>query len=127
MSRTIPGTVLFDGRMAARGRAINRMCFDFNRADRREAFLADPAGHCRACGLSDDEVALVTAGDVLGLIDAGASIYYLAKLAGILGWDVQDVGAAQTGMTKAEFQAMLDAAAVDLASGHADLTTKAGA
>ena len=42
---------------------------------------------------------------LLGLIAAGGNVYYLAKFAGILGLDVQDLGAAQTGMTKEEFKA----------------------
>lgn len=45
--------------------------------------------------------------DVLGMLRAGGHIYYLAKLAGILGLDVQDVGALQTGKTVEEFKAML--------------------
>jgi len=41
------------------------------------------------------------------LIAAGGNVYYLAKFAGIFGLDVQDIGAQQTGVTKAEFQARL--------------------
>ena len=47
---------------------------------------------------------------MLELIAAGGNIYYLAKFAGILGLDVQDIGAQQTGMTKDAFKAMLAAA-----------------
>jgi protocatechuate 4,5-dioxygenase alpha chain len=47
---------------------------------------------------------------VLDLIAAGGNVYYLAKFAGILGLDVQDIGAQQTGMTKQEFMAKLEAA-----------------
>ena len=45
--------------------------------------------------------------NVLQLIAAGGNIYYLAKFAGILGLDVQDVGAQQTGMSKDAFKAKL--------------------
>jgi protocatechuate 4,5-dioxygenase alpha chain len=48
---------------------------------------------------------------VLGLLAAGGNVYYLAKFAGILGLDVQDLGAAQTGMTKEAFKAKLREAA----------------
>ena len=41
--------------------------------------------------------------DVLDLIEQGGNVYYLAKFAGILGLDVQDLGALQTGVTKEEF------------------------
>ena len=47
---------------------------------------------------------------MLQMIDAGGNVYYLAKLAGIFGLDVQDLGAQQTGMTKEAFKARLVAA-----------------
>ena len=37
--------------------------------------------------------------DVLEMIEAGGNVYYLAKLAGIFGLNVQEIGAQQTGMT----------------------------
>jgi protocatechuate 4,5-dioxygenase alpha chain len=44
---------------------------------------------------------------VLGLIDAGGNIYYLAKFAGIFKLSVQDVGGLQTGRTTEEFKEFL--------------------
>ena len=41
------------------------------------------------------------------MIACGGNVYYLAKLAGILGLSVQDIGAQQTGMTTEEFKAKL--------------------
>ena len=41
------------------------------------------------------------------LIAAGGNIYYLAKLAGVFGLSVQDLGAIQTGMSVAQFKQML--------------------
>jgi protocatechuate 4,5-dioxygenase alpha chain len=49
--------------------------------------------------------------NVLKMLAAGGNVYYLAKLAGIFGLDVQDIGAQQTGMSKQDFQARLLAAA----------------
>jgi len=47
---------------------------------------------------------------VLKMIEAGGNAYYLAKLAGILGLGVQDIGAQQTGMSVEAFkQKLLDA------------------
>ena len=48
--------------------------------------------------------------NVLDLIAVGGNVYYLAKLAGIFGLDVQDLGAQQTGMSKDQFKAKLSAA-----------------
>ena len=44
---------------------------------------------------------------VLGMIEAGGNIYYLAKFAGIFKLGVQDVGGMQTGMTTEEFSEFL--------------------
>ena len=41
------------------------------------------------------------------MIAAGGNVYYLAKLAGIFGLNVQDLGALQTGMSVEAFKAML--------------------
>ena len=51
------------------------------------------------------------------MIAAGGNIYYLAKLAGILGLNVQDVGALQTGRTVAEFKQFLLDQGKELAHG----------
>lgn len=103
----IPGTVLFDGEQARKGYALNRMCFSFNSAENREAFRADEEGYMRRYGLSAQQADAIRRRDVLGLLAAGGNVYYLAKFAGILGLDVQDLGAAQTGMSKEAFKAML--------------------
>ena len=103
----IPGTTLFDGEQAKKGYALNRMCFSFNSADNRAAFQADEEAYMRQYGLNADQADAIRKRDVLRLIDVGGNVYYLAKFAGILGLDVQDLGAAQTGMTKEAFKAML--------------------
>ena len=103
----IPGTTLFDGVQARKGYALNRMCFSFNSADNRAAFKADEEDYMRRYGLGEEQARAIRQRDVLGLLAAGGNVYYLAKFAGILGLDVQDLGAAQTGMSKAEFKAML--------------------
>ena len=105
----IPGTTLFDGRQAMKGYALNRMCYSFNSAENREAFKRDEEGYCRKFGLGDEQRRAVANRNVLELIAAGGNIYYLAKFAGILGLDVQDIGAQQTGMSKEDFKAMLAA------------------
>jgi protocatechuate 4,5-dioxygenase alpha chain len=109
-TREIPGTKLFDGRMARKGYALNKMCFSFNDAANREAFKADEDGYCARYGLNAEQREAIRARNVLQLIDAGGNVYYLAKFAGIFGLDVQDLGAQQTGMSKDEFKAKLLAA-----------------
>ena len=108
--REIPGTPIFNGEVSGRGMALNSMCYSFNEQANRDAFFADQVGYAKGYGLDDDLIKSVLDADVLSLIEAGGSIYYLAKLTGILGWDMQDVGARQTGLSREDFQARLDAA-----------------
>ncbi|HEY1126064.1 MAG TPA: protocatechuate 4,5-dioxygenase subunit alpha [Sphingobium sp.] len=112
--RIIPGTSIFDGEAAARGYALNAMCYSFNNAENRAAFLADEDGYCAEFGLTAAQREAVRNRNVLQMIDAGGNVYYLAKLAGIFGLNVQDLGAQQTGKTVEEFkQMLLDAAKQD--------------
>lgn len=103
----IPGTTPFDGEAARKGYQLNAMCFSFNRKENREAFLADEEAYCQRFHLTPAQRAAVAKRDVLGMIAAGGNIYYLAKLAGIFGLNVQDVGALQTGRSVAEFKQYL--------------------
>ncbi len=103
----IPGTVVFDGAQARKGYALNKMCFSFNDAANRAAFREDEEGYMRRYALTPPQAEAIRQRDVLGLLAAGGNVYYLAKFAGILGLDVQDLGAAQTGLTKEEFKARL--------------------
>lgn len=110
MNQDIPGTVMFDGDQAQKGYALNRMCFSFNSAENRAAFVKDEDAYCRKFGLNDEQRAAIKARNVLQLIAAGGNVYYLAKFAGIFGLGVQDIGAQQTGTTVEEFKAKLVAA-----------------
>ena len=105
----IPGTTIFDGEQARKGYALNKMCFSFNSAENRAEFLRDQDAYCNKYGLDSGQRAAVHSLDVLQLIAAGGNAYYLAKLGGIFGLDMQDIGAQQTGMTKEAFKAKLAA------------------
>jgi len=108
--REIWGTTIFDGAAAQRGYALNKMCYSFNDGANRAAFVQDEEAYCRRFGLDAVQRDAVRRRDVLALIDAGGNIYYLAKLAGIFGLNVQDIGAQQTGRSVEEFRELLRAA-----------------
>ncbi len=105
--KTIPGTVIFDGSQALKGYALNRMCYSFNEAANRREFLADEDSYCAKYALTPVQREAVRQRNVLSLIAAGGNVYYLAKLAGIFGLNVQDIGAQQTGVSVEEFKARL--------------------
>jgi protocatechuate 4,5-dioxygenase alpha chain len=106
----VPGTTIFDGEQARKGYALNKMCYSFNEAANRSAFLADEDRYCASYGLNPQQREAICSRNVLRLIEAGGNAYYLAKFAGIFGLDMQDIGAQQTGVTKDEFKAKLLAA-----------------
>jgi protocatechuate 4,5-dioxygenase alpha chain len=103
----IPGTYFFDGRAAMKGYALNKMCYSFNKAENREAFLKDEDAYCAKYALNEEQRKAIKERNVLALIHAGGCIYYLAKFAGIFGLTVQDLGAQQRGMTVEAFKTML--------------------
>lgn len=105
--RLIPGTTLFDGTLARRGYALNAMCFSLNSAPNRREFLADETAYMDRYGLTPEQRDAVERRDALALLAAGGNIYYLAKLAGVWGLGVQDLGAQQTGVSVEEFKRRL--------------------
>ena len=109
----IPGTVVFDGEKAAKGYALNKMCFSFNSPENRAAFLRDEDAYCARFNLTTPQRQAIKDRNVLELLAAGGNIYYLAKWAGIFGLNVQQIGAQQRGMTEDEFKNMLVRAGMD--------------
>ena len=112
-AKIIPGTTIFDAEQTRKGYALNKMCMSFNDAANRAEFVRDEDAYCARFGLNSQQRDAIRNRCVLDLLAAGGNIYYLAKFAGIFGLDVQDIGAQQTGVSKAEFQAMLLAKADD--------------
>ncbi|MBV1706443.1 MAG: protocatechuate 4,5-dioxygenase subunit alpha [Hyphomicrobiales bacterium] len=104
---SIPGTVPFGPAEAMKGYALNRMCYSFNADDCRKAFLADEEAYMARYHLNDQQKAAVRARNVLQMIAVGGNAYYLAKLAGIFGLNMQDIGAQQTGKSVDKFKAYL--------------------
>jgi len=103
----IEGTTIFDGTQAMKGYALNKMCYSFNGAEARAAYLADPEAYFERFGLNDTQKQACRNKNVLEMIAAGGNIYYLAKFAGIYKLNMQDIGAQQTGLTVDEFKEKL--------------------
>jgi protocatechuate 4,5-dioxygenase alpha chain len=106
----IEGTTPFDGEMAKKGYALNKMCYSFNDKANRDAYQADPEGYMKKYGLTEEQAQSLRSGQVLQMLAAGGNAYYLAKFAGIFGLNMQDIGAQQTGMSVEAFKAKLVAA-----------------
>ena len=103
----IPGTYVFDGRHAHGAYPLNRLLFSLNEEAGRAALERDPAAYCDRFGVAGRYKDLLLKKDFLGMLRAGANIYYLAKMAIPRGTSVQDAGAQFQGITTDEFQAKL--------------------
>ena len=105
----IPGAYVFDGRHAYGAYPLNKMLFSFCEGSSREEFERDPSAYCDRYGVTGKLKDLVMTKDFLGMLRAGANIYYMAKMAIPRGTSVQDAGAQFQGITTKEFQARLAA------------------
>lgn len=103
----IPGTYVFDGKHAHGAYPLNKLLFSFNDEENRKEFDRDPAAYCDKFGVTGQYKDFVLKKDFLGMLRAGANIYYMAKMAIPRGTSVQDAGAAFQGITTKEFQAKL--------------------
>ena len=103
----IPGTYVFDGKHAHGAYPLNKMLFSFNSEENRAEFDRNPAAYCDRYGVAGAYKDLVLKKDFLGMLRAGANIYYMAKMAIPRGTSVQDAGAQFQGITTKEFQARL--------------------
>lgn len=103
----IPGTYVFDGKHAHGAYELNKLLFSFNTEENRTEFDKDPAAYCDKFGVKGKYKEFVLKQDFLGMLRAGANIYYMAKMAIPRGTSVQDAGAKFQGITTAEFQAKL--------------------
>ena len=107
----IPGTYVFDGKTSHAAYPLNKLLFSFNHEANRQEFRKDPAAYADKFGLSAEQKEALVNFEFLKMLQMGANIYFLAKLAVPRGFSVQDAGAAFQGITTAEFQAKLDAKA----------------
>ena len=78
-TRQIEGTTPFDGDMARKGYALNKMCFSFNSADNRAAFKNDEEAYMRQYGLTEPQKAAIRSRQVLDLIAAGGNYSTLKR------------------------------------------------
>jgi protocatechuate 4,5-dioxygenase alpha chain len=103
----IPGTYVFDGKTSHAAYPLNKLLFSFNHDENRQAFARDPGAYADKFGLSDEQKEALVNFEFLKMLQMGANIYFLAKLAVPRGFSVQDAGAAFQGITTEEFKAKL--------------------
>ena len=92
-----PGAYVYGGEASSLGYGLNRFALSLKSPANREAFLADEAGYVRGFALTPAEWDLVRTRDWTGLMQAGAHLQAVLKLAATLGLDIYDVGAHNVG------------------------------
>jgi protocatechuate 4,5-dioxygenase, alpha chain len=103
----IPGTIVFDGRRARRGYALNKFLMSLNDARNRAEFLADEPSYLDHFALDDEQRSAVLLRDWLRLLEVGGNVYYTYKLAACDGMTFQDLAGEHTGMPPEEFARMM--------------------
>jgi protocatechuate 4,5-dioxygenase alpha subunit len=105
MDEMVSGAIVFNGERSRLGYRINRMAMSLTAPENRSRFQSDEEGYMRDAGLRADEAELVRRRDWKGMLEHGASIYLVIKIAGAVGQSLPQVGAHTAGMTLEEFQA----------------------
>ncbi len=105
----IPGTYVFDIAMSQIGYGLNKFCETLNREDGRDQFLNNEDEYLTKFNMSDEQIQAVKNRDINKLLSLGGNIYYVFKIAAVLGHSMQSVGAMMSaeGFSEKDFQQMM--------------------
>lgn len=103
----IPGTVIFNGAMSRLGYHLNMWCMTLQSPGNRAEFKADEAAYLDRFPLDADQREAILARDYNRLLALGGNIYFLSKIAAVDGHSFQQIAARMSGVSVAEFQAMM--------------------
>jgi protocatechuate 4,5-dioxygenase alpha chain len=105
----VEGTYLFGLDDSRRAYPLNKLCASLKTEQNRASFVGDEAAYCDRFGLTPELREAVLTRDWVGMLDLGASIFYIFKLAQVDKVSVQYLGGIFTGMSTEEFIAELKA------------------
>lgn len=105
--RDVPGTYVFEGKLARKGYPLNSMCAALNNETDRRQFFEDPESFMDRFQLSDEQKSAVTERDWMRMIELGGNIYYICKIGTSEGLSVQEILAQMTGRSAEEFKEMM--------------------
>ncbi len=103
----IPGTWIFDAERARAGYHLNQFLYTLMQEENRKAFLADERAYLAKFKLSEAQRAAVLERDWNRLLELGAVVYALAKLAFTDGRSYQYMASQMTGMSETEYVDMM--------------------
>jgi protocatechuate 4,5-dioxygenase alpha chain len=103
----IPGTWIFDAQRARAGYHLNQFLYTLMKEENRKAFLADEREYLAGFKLTEAQREAVLKREWNRLLELGAVVYALAKLAFTDGRSYQYMAAQMTGVSEHEYVEMM--------------------
>ena len=105
----IPGTVHFNGERLRQGYQLNKFLLSLLRSDARKAFKADQGGYLATFSMSQEQRDAVLGRDWSRMVELGANIFAIVKLANCDGVPMPHINAIMTGMSNKDYENMMNA------------------
>jgi len=103
----IPGTIVFDSDMAAKGYHLNQFCISLRLQPNRDAYRADPEGYIDQYAVTPEQREAALNQQWNRLLELGGNIYYTSKLAAFHGINFQELAGLMTGKGSVAYRAMM--------------------
>jgi protocatechuate 4,5-dioxygenase alpha chain len=103
----IPGTFVFDAERSRQGYGINMFCMSLMKEENRQAFRANEAEYLKRFPLTAEQTEAILRRDYNRMLELGGNIYFTAKLGATDGHSFQHLAALMTGMSQADYAAMM--------------------
>jgi protocatechuate 4,5-dioxygenase alpha chain len=105
----IPGTRVFTAARAREGYHLNQFAMSLMKPENRERFKADERAYLDEWPMTEAQKQGVIDRDYNRLLDLGGNIYFMAKLFSTDGLSFVQAVSTMTGMSVADYQAMMTA------------------
>jgi protocatechuate 4,5-dioxygenase alpha subunit len=103
----IPGTVVFDADLAAKGYQVNNFFFSLMKADNRAAFKTDEDAYLSRFPMTEEQRRAIRTRDWNKLLRLGGNIFYMLKLSFCDGLSVQELAGQMTGLSAQGYRDLL--------------------
>jgi protocatechuate 4,5-dioxygenase, alpha chain len=103
----VPGTTIFDERMARKGYQLNQFCMSLMKPENRERFKADNRAYLDTWKMSEDQKQAVIDRDYNRMLSLGGNIYFLAKIFSSDGLSFQYAASTMTGVSEEDYLKMM--------------------
>ena len=103
----VPGTIIFDAEQSRKGYWLNQFCMSLMKPENRTRFKANERAYLDEWDMTEEQRQAVLARDLNWCMRTGGNIYFLAKIGSTDGLSFQQMAGSMTGMTEAEYRAMM--------------------